>query len=363
MTTTRPATIADSAEKLTPQWLTQALTASGLLDGVAVSDAQTTPLGTGQMCDSVRISVTYDGPTEAPTSLVAKLPAADPTSRNTAMMLRNYVKEVSFYRELIGTLSIRTPKVHYADIDESGVVFVLLMQDMAPAEQGDQLAGCTPDVARAALRELVGLHAPRWNDETLKSYPWLHTPPAEGESMSRSMLPMLWNGFRDRYAERLSADVMSAGTTLFENIGAYAADAGGPKTIVHGDYRLDNLLLGPQPDDVAVVDWQTIALGTAASDAAYFVGAGLLPDVRREHEQDLIRTYYDDLVSAGVRDFTWDECWRDYRRATYAGLIMAVAASMLVERTERGDEMFMTMAHRHTEHALDLDAAETLVKS
>ena len=35
---------------------------------------------------------------------------------------------------------------------------------------------------------------------------------------------------------------------------------------------------------------------------------------------------------------------------------MAVAASMLVERTDRGDQMFLTMAARHARHALDLDA-------
>jgi hypothetical protein len=39
---------------------------------------------------------------------------------------------------------------------------------------------------------------------------------------------------------------------------------------------------------------------------------------------------------------------------------MAVAASMLVERTARGDEMFLTMARRHARHALDLDAAALL---
>jgi hypothetical protein len=39
---------------------------------------------------------------------------------------------------------------------------------------------------------------------------------------------------------------------------------------------------------------------------------------------------------------------------------MAVAASMLVERTERGDQMFMTMAARHARHALDLNAIDLL---
>jgi aminoglycoside/choline kinase family phosphotransferase len=350
--------IADTPEALTAEWLTGAL--SDHLGGARVTDATTAPLGTGQMCDSVRIALTYDRETTLPGTLVAKLPAADETSRNTAMMLRNYVKEVSFYRELVGDLTIRTPRVYHADIDDTGVRFVLLMQDMAPAVQGDQLAGCTPEVARAALRELVGLHAPRWNDETLKSYPWLYVDPAEGRSMSRGMLPMLWNGFRDRYADRLSDQVRTAGPVLFDSIEGYVADAGGPKTVVHGDYRLDNLLLGPRPDDVTVVDWQTIALGPSGPDVAYFIGAGLLPDVRREHEDELVHGYYDDLVAAGVTNFSFDELWRDYRRGTWAGLVMAVGASMLVERTGRGDEMFMAMADRHAQHALDLDAFAVL---
>ena len=71
-----------------------------------------------------------------------------------------------------------------------------------------------------------------------------------------------------------------------------------------------------------------------------------------------MRDYHRGLGDAGVTGYDWDECWADYRRGTYAGLIMAVAASMLVERTARGDEMFLTMAARHSRHVLDLDAAE-----
>ena len=44
----------------------------------------------------------------------------------------------------------------------------------------------------------------------------------------------------------------------------------------------------------------------------------------------------------------------------YLHALMAVAASMLVQRTERGDAMFMAMASRHARHALDLDAADLL---
>jgi hypothetical protein len=33
---------------------------------------------------------------------------------------------------------------------------------------------------------------------------------------------------------------------------------------------------------------------------------------------------------------------------------------MMVERTDRGDEMFMTMARRHGAHVLDLEAESLL---
>jgi ABC-type thiamine transport system substrate-binding protein len=81
---------------------------------------------------------------------------------------------------------------------------------------------------------------------------------------------------------------------------------------------------------------------------------------RRAHEGALVRDYHRRLRSAGVAGYGWDECWLAYRRGTWAGLVMAVAASMLVERTARGDEMFLTMAHRHARHVLDLEAAALL---
>jgi hypothetical protein len=72
-----------------------------------------------------------------------------------------------------------------------------------------------------------------------------------------------------------------------------------------------------------------------------------------------VRRYHERLGGAGV-ELAWDDCWRSYRRGTVAGVIMALAASMLVERTERGDDMFMVMAERHARHALDVDALAAL---
>ena len=206
-----------------------------------------TPVGTGQMCDSVRLApdATTGRPTR-PATVVAKLPAADETSRATALSLRSYENEVRFYQQLAPELPIRTPHVFHADIDVETASFVLLLEDLAPAEQGDQLAGCTPEVAKVAVDELVRLHAPRWDDPTLADLEWLAPRPAEGQQFMLMLLPTLWDGFRERYAADLGPDVHEAGDALFADLEAYLT--GRHRAVVDRPRRLPARQPAVRPD-------------------------------------------------------------------------------------------------------------------
>lgn len=353
--------IAEAPDQLTEGWMTDALRWAGVIsDQVGVSQVTHEMIGTGQMSDSARLTLRYDRPTTAPSTIIAKLPSADPTSRATALALGSYENEVRFYQQIAPRVEIRTPRFFYADIDVATAAFVLLLEDLHPARTGDQLAGCDLQEARVAIDELVGLHAPVWGDPWLEQLPWLHRDRAQQQMFLLGLLPQLWSGFNDRYRDRLGPDVRSAGGVLFERLDAYVHADTEPWTVVHGDYRLDNLLFNPDTTKVAVVDWQTCTHGPAMQDVAYFIGAGLMPDARREAEHDLVGRYHRGLLAAGIGSYDWDRCWHDYRRLTWAGLVMAVAASMLVEQTDRGDEMFMAMAQRHARHALDLGADRLL---
>jgi hypothetical protein len=349
--------IADTPDALSPAWLSDALE----LDIVGV---MLEPVGTGQMCDSVRVHLTYAPQVDGPPTVIAKQPAAAPTSRTTALNLRSYEIEVRFYQQLAPELPVRTPHIYYSDIDVATASFVLLMEDMAPARQGDQLAGCSVGEAEIAIDELVKLHAPRWGDPKLADYDWLHHDPETGRMFTLNVLPLLWGGFRERYEERLGPEVHEAGDALITNLERYLSSNHAPLTVVHGDYRLDNLLFGEAGSGapIAVVDWQTCTHGAGLNDVAYFIGAGLLLDDRLAHERELVERYHDGLAGAGVTDYDFDRCWIDYRLGAWSGLIMAIAASMLVKQTDRGDDMFMTMAHRHARHAIDLEAPALLGK-
>lgn len=352
-----------TAESITAGWLTDRLREAGHATAV-VRDFTAKRVGTGQIGKCIRFDLRIDGGTDAtPKSLIGKFPSDDPTSRATGVSLRNFIKEVSFYREMASRLRISKPRCYFAAIEGEGPEFALLLEDLAPAEQGDQMAGCSTEVARAAVLELVGLHAPSWCDASLRGVEWIGEPVEPILEFVRMLYKGQLAGFFDRYGARLEPDEIAIITRVGDSKSGPPFELlRDPFALVHVDYRLDNLLIDESatPPRISVVDWQSITLGNPLSDVAYFLGAGLLPEVRRRAEKDLVRTYHDALVQAGVGDYPFERCWSDYRRGAFAGFAVTVIASMMVERTERGDEMFVTMARRHARHAIDVAADEFL---
>jgi hypothetical protein len=95
-------------------------------------------------------------------------------------------------------------------------------------------------------------------------------------------------------------------------------------------------------------------------DVAYFLGTGLRTEDRRAHEQELVRGYHRRLLEQGVQGFDWERCWDGYRRGCFWGIVINVAAAIVVERTDRGDDMFATVFERIAQQIIDLDALELL---
>lgn len=356
-----PATGVWRPEQVTAPWLTDVLRRAGVLPAGTVVDLDREVVGTGQMADSFRLVPRYDRDRpEAPSSVVGKFTAADETSRSTGIAMRTSEVEVRFYQQVASTVDVRTPRCYHADVDPATAEFVLVLEDMAPARAGDQVAGCSIDDAALALTELAALHAPRWGDPGLEKLGWLHRRTTETNDLGAQLLPVLFDGFATRYGDILEESVLDVGRRLMPGIASYLHHQPRPWTVQHADYRLDNLLFGTADGGVplAVVDWQTVILGPGVADVSYFLGAGPSVDDRRRHEETLVREYHEALVAGGVDDYSFDECFSDYRRYAYAGYLMAVGASMMVERTARGDEMFLAMARRHAAQIDDLRSYE-----
>ena len=343
---------------LTPDWFNQLFDTIGIDAEVRGLTAKS--IGTGQIGENVRFAFDYARKGEnAPATLVGKFPSGSEASLTTAKMLGHYEREVNFYRTFPKVAGRITPTAVYTDYDPETNRFALIMEDMAPAEQGDQLAGCSVAEAERALDAAAVLHAAYWMDETLDSHGWLQgTRAAPQSSMGPDGVAALWVAFKERYGARVTPDVVRVGDAYTDAMPRMQGERPGPFALTHNDFRLDNMLFGKpgSPKPLAVVDWQTAGKGAPANDVAYFIGAGLTREERPKHEQALLRYYHARLREEGISDYSFDDLCHDYRYHCFYGMSVAFGAAMLVKQTERGDEMFLTMLRRHAAQALDNNA-------
>jgi hypothetical protein len=360
----RPPDLVRHVADVTPEWLTLVLTGSGALrEGARVMGVDTTSIGTGQMADTSRLTLTYDEAGAGPASVVGKFASADDQSRATGLALRAYEIEVRFYREVADRVGTRIPALHFADVEPDTGWFTLILEDMVGARQGDQIEACGPDVAAAVLEEMAGLHAPCWEAPDLAALEWLNRNSPDVDGFMGAMVASLLPGFLERYGDRLAPEHAALCELFVAHLPAWMASRTGPRTASHGDFRLDNLLFTAGERRPVVVDWQTLSWAGGSYDAAYFIGGCLSAEDRRLHELDLLGHYHRELLARGVRDYSLEDLRRDTRRDSFGGVLMAIVASMVVQRTERGDLMFLTSTTRHAQHALDVEAPALLVGS
>ena len=346
--------VLDRPEDLTCDWLTAALGA-GQVSGFSFER-----IGTGQMSECYRVSLSYAAEADGPASVVLKVAATDPSSRQTGLALGLYEREVRFYTDIAPAL-VPGPVApcYHAAIDTQTGAFDLLLGDAVPAVVGDEIRGATAEQASVALTELGRMHGSEPGAEALNHAEWLNRE----APVNQGLIAGLYAAFVDRYAGLITPEQRHVCERLVESFDAYLADEGAserPQGLVHGDYRLDNMLFGDSGADRAltVVDWQTVTKGPAFTDVAYFIGCALPVEQRRAHYDELLTAYHRALGPASAR--TLDQVRDGVRRQSFFGVMMAIISSMLVERTDRGDQMFMTMLDRHCSHVLDTEALDIL---
>ncbi|MFJ9562805.1 phosphotransferase [Streptomyces fuscichromogenes] len=344
---------------LNPETLTSMLRHGGATSDSTVTHVETAAIGAGLIGDTYRCELTYDrAEPRAPGSLVAKVTSASEVSRRTGLVRRAYEREIRFYQHLADTLPLRTPHCFFADIDVTDGDFVLLLEDLTPASSVDQFSGFTADHADTALAALGGLHAPHWGSGFLRELDWLHGVRATMYVESARLMPTRVDPFVERFGDRLEPEWIELIRRFQPHMTRFLVEQPGPWSVQHADLRPDNMLFdakaGAEP--LVVLDWQSVSHGPPLVDAAYLLGTSLDTELRRKHERDLLHTYHEGLLAQGVTGYSWDDCWRDYRRYSYHALCSSINISGMVKQTERGDRMFLTMLRRTCAQIADLEA-------
>jgi hypothetical protein len=349
-----------TTSEITAEWMTDALRGSGTIGDdtwVASVELDASAAGVGFMGEIGKVGVGYAGePTDAPTSLIAKFPTASPEIRTMMHPTRIYEREHRFYEQLAPQSPLRTPRVYHVTCETADAPdderYLMLMEDLSALTLGDQVTGVSVDQARAAVVGLAGHHARFWNGVGLEDadfIPIVNGPlNAAGASIYEASLP----GFMKVFGEAIKPE-------LVDYVAGYASVrdqitddlAAMPHTLMHFDFRADNLLYDTD-GTVAVVDWQTISQGGGAADLGYFLSQNLTTEDRRAHEVDLLRSYHDALVAHGVTDYPFEQLFADYPVGITCGWVVPVLAVGTLDFTSERAVALWTAVIERAQHAL-----------
>jgi len=352
-------TIPGSMADVSPQWVEECV-GSGKLKNINL-----VPMGegVGMMSSMSIIELEWEDSKDMPSSLVLKLAAENDTNRTVSQQFNLYLKEVSYYKDLAPRTTARSPRIYASEIDEEHNFF-LLMEDVSGYRMGSQVDGATGKECELCVDFLVNLHASFWNQ--LNDVEWL--PNMSGSDNATNMalgceagwaqLQAFFGEFVPDNIEAQRERYLAAIPTLQAKLDQH------PKTLIHGDFRMDNMLFGQatEHDALLVVDFQGPLKGNGIHDVAYLLSHSAKTEVRRKHERGLIERYANGLINAGIKDYSVEKAWNDYRIGVlYSWTVAVVIAGTMDPANDRGFAWMSKMVERNGLAINDLNCLDLLI--
>ena len=307
------------------------------------------------------IEVTWsDDKIELPNSFVVKMPTLDPGGRAVGEMLNVWAREAHFYDRLAPLITTPVPSCRANFLEDQKAILILDFLD--GANPGDQIAGASPDQARAAVEALAQLHAPFWGERRPPGLEWVPGIDGPGvvEGLARAIETSLPN-FLSRFGNLLPNQTLDWLDQFVPLLSSWRSDVlSKPLTITHADYRLANMLF-EQTGKVTIIDWQTAMFSGGATDLSFFVATNLEINLRRELESELIQLYSDTLVDCGVSAAATKSVQDDYAKAHLWWMgMLANNLSSIETPDEVSRTLFEAMLTRLFTAALDADSGRFL---
>ena len=355
-------------DELTPAWLEAALKSSNTLPasaGIASVERRPIGVGVGMLGLIEVVTPTYTGDAgSAPKSVVVKYPTEVEGNLAVATTFNVYEREVMFCKHLGPKAGLRLPKLYFGE-SHSAASFIMVMEDLSGYELGDQVAGCSVDQAKMSIVEMAKLHASFWekvDSDDFRFVPY-HFPSVHSDAMYQGAVAG-WDPMVAVFGDVISDELKNNKDKFLGTVSKMQEwIVSHPHTLVHGDWRMDNLMFGVSPEHapIAILDWQGTLRSKGVQDLAYLLSHNMSIEERRAHEKSLVALWHSELVKNGVANYTTDQAWDEYRRAVlYLWVYATVIAGTLDPSNERGKAFMTAMVSRSSTAIGDLDCMSLL---
>jgi aminoglycoside phosphotransferase (APT) family kinase protein len=257
------------------------------------------------------------------------------------------------------------PACYAAEIDTTTGDFVLVLEDLAGYRPGDQARGCELADTQLCIEVMARLHAAWWDATGHPQLGWV--PTVDGELHRGGMVAAAaatWESFLANFGHLVDPAIVEAGARYLGQLPELHMRMGeGTQTLIHGDFRLDNILFGVTADQhrIALVDWQGVIVSKGVHDLAYLLSQNVQTDIRRAHERYLVAEYHGQLERNGVTGYSIADCWDDYQLAAlwlfeYAIII----GGGLDPANDRGTAFMTGLVERSSQTIIDLGLLDRL---
>jgi hypothetical protein len=311
-----------SLDDLTPEWLTGRLRLAGHLNDESVASLQTTSLK-GDLV--TRLDVTY-------TSAQPGLPDRFVLKAGDAGGYVCVDNEVNFHRHIAGVMPDppTAPWFDAAYDSDLGKAHILFQDLSRTHYEASDHATPGADCERLAER-LATFQAHWWDHPDLGTlygkYPAEDTIVwgANAESFAGCLANAVEIGGDRITPETISICERSLAAYPFKDLqGRTRLKQGCRLTFINHDLKDGNVFLprDPSRDPVYIIDWAFWTIGIGTDDLANFGLVGFCADAGLTRR--IVRRYHDRLVQSGVQDYTWDDCWHDYRLSTIRNLFIVL---------------------------------------
>ena len=127
----------------------------------------------------------------------------------------------------------------------------------------------------------------------------------------------------------------------------------GPLTLVHGDFRSDNIFLGK--DSVKFIDWAFASKGSGAFDLARLAGGSPRKPLTLLQHVDLLKGWHAELLRHGVQKYPLHQAWQDYQDSVLLTLTIPVTnGPTLATLSPRGRLLAKIMTKRFIASAREI---------
>ena len=318
-------------KQLTPEHLTKTLKMKGKIrDGeVTKIKKKKSQQTTTSMVHFLELKISNEAQTK-PTSLEIVVKVT-----NLPVWLKILGKlEVKFYSILAETMDkMPIPTCYEAVSDEEKGTSHKILEDLSLTHEGitHHLSAHLPPPKRyceMAIDSLAELHAFWWDHQKLKEFSkFSHVLYTFKENSFNEKDMFTWfddqkillKQFMDLLGDRISGQTKEMFNTIFLKFPQLANERLKKEnlTVIHGDAHLWQFFYPKDIDNenykAILSDWQFWSIGVGCQDLAYMIGMFIFPENRNKMEEELIKRYHNNLVKFGVKNYSWDECWYDYR--------------------------------------------------